>query len=136
MLYSGKRPASLRLPRSSLYTFRCLVLWVFDHRPRSALSWTASEALFLSALGCFVRVFRETCAVLSSGLSTTSEALARLTDDQRLRLGQASVRFVGIGCLGRFGAVPCSLLFSRQGYCERCPLLLEVLALAVAMLSR
>ena len=57
------------------------------------------------------------------------------TDDQRLRLGQASVRFVGIGCLGRFGSAP-SLLFFRQGYCERCSLLLEVLALAVAMLSQ
>jgi hypothetical protein len=60
------------------------------------------------------------------------------TDDQRLRLGQVSVRFVGIVCLcwQRFGSVPRSLLFFRHGSCERCSLFLEVLALVVAMLSQ
>jgi hypothetical protein len=97
---SSIRPTDYR-DSASFRLARCPSLWGFDRRPRSWISWTPPEALFLFTLGGLLRVCRGTCTVLSSGLS-----------DQRWVWGllRLSVRFVGVECHGWqcLGSARCS----------------------------
>jgi hypothetical protein len=98
---SSIRPTDYR-DSASFRLARCPSFWGFDCRPRSWISWTAPEALFLFTLGGLLRVCRGACTVLSSGLS-----------DQRLGMGASAG--VGAVCQGRVRRLAtlgiCAVLF-------------------------